>query len=145
MRRVFVEGSHTGGRNGNAHGLRLDALRLTSSTINYSLQELGYLSRLLAGRRVLLIGNVAEPLVQALANQGVQIAGTVSPVRGMNDLYRVVGEAENYDFDLALVAAGIAAVPICVHLAERTGKVAINFGHQANVIAGVGEASLRRG
>jgi len=120
-----------------AFGIRPDSLRLTTSTINYSLQEQGWLYRLLAGRRVLVIGNVAPPLAEQLAARGFAVAGAIHPVRGVADVRRVVEEASGCDFDLALVSAGIAAVSICVQLAERTGKVAIDFGHQANVIAGV--------
>ncbi len=127
----------------NAYGIRPETLKLTSSTVNYSLHEQGYLHRLMEGRRILVIGNVARELAQALASQGVSIAGTVSPVRGMSDLHRVVEEAASYDFDLALVSAGIAAVPICVHLVGRTGKAAIDFGHMANRIAGVGPIGRR--
>ncbi|CAM4013681.1 Succinyl-CoA synthetase [Cohnella lubricantis] len=128
----------------NAFGIQAEELPLTFSTINYALYEQGYLNRLMAGRRLLLIGNVAPPLAQVLLAQGVQVVGTVSPVQGINDLHRVVEEAAAYDFDLALVAAGIAAVPICVHLAGRTGKVAIDIGHQANIVAGVRGSFVRR-
>lgn len=128
----------------NAHGIRAESLPLTISTVNYALHEKGYLARLMAGRRILIIGDVAEPLAETLRSQGVQVVGTVSPVQGIRDLHRVVDEASRYDFDLALVSAGIAAVPISVHLAGRTGKVAIDFGHQANIIAGVGGSPYRR-
>lgn len=126
-----------------AFGLRLESIPLTISTVNYSLHEQGYLSRLMAGRRILLIGDVAEPLAIALQAQGIRVAGAIHPVRGMGDWQRAVEEAAGYDFDLALVSAGIAAVPICVNLAERSGKAAIDFGHMANRIAGVKAAHVR--
>ncbi|MBB6635843.1 GT-D fold domain-containing glycosyltransferase [Cohnella thailandensis] len=120
-----------------AYGIHPHTLRLTSSTVNYSLNDEGYMMRLLTGRRVLVIGDLADPLAQSLMGRGVRIAGTVSPVRGVSDFPRVVDIAAMYEFDLALVSAGIAAVPICVHLANRTGKVAIDFGHLANRITGL--------
>ncbi|MBB6736010.1 GT-D fold domain-containing glycosyltransferase [Cohnella zeiphila] len=120
-----------------AFGIRPESLRLTISTINFSLQEQGLINRLLAGRRILIIGDVALPLAQRLASRGVAITGAIQPVRGVADIERVVEEASRCVFDLALVSAGIAAVTICVRLAERTGRVAIDFGHQANVVAGI--------
>ncbi|WP_211093675.1 GT-D fold domain-containing protein [Cohnella fermenti] len=120
-----------------AYGIQPESLRLTSSTVNYSLKDDGYLHRLIAGRRLALIGDLAEPLASSLLSWGAQIAATVSPVKGIADYRRVVDEAAARDFDLALVSAGIAAVPICVHLANRTGKVCIDFGHLANAITGL--------
>ncbi|MBO9599169.1 MAG: succinyl-CoA synthetase, partial [Cohnella sp.] len=121
----------------HAHGIPCNGLKLTTSTMNYALHEHGYLVRLLAGRRLLLVGNVAGELGQALRLQGMNIAGIVSPVRGYSDVDRVVAEAIPYDFDIALVSAGIPAVPIVVRIVQSTGKVAIDFGHSADLIAGV--------
>lgn len=128
-----------------AHGIRPDSVRLTSSTINYSLDEEGYWPKLMSGRRILAVGNAAEPLARALRKQGVQVTAAVGPVGGMNDWERAAREAAGCPFDLALVAAGIAAVPICVRLAETTGKVAVDFGHLADRMAGLREGpEIRR-
>ncbi len=120
-----------------AHGIPCADLKLTTSTMNYALHEQGYLMPLLAGRKVLVVGNVAGELARALQLQGILIAGVVSPVRGYSDVDRAVSEAMMYDFDIALVSAGIPAVPIVVRLVQSTGKVAIDFGHSADRIAGV--------
>lgn len=120
-----------------AHGIDFHSIRYTTSTMNYTLQEAGYLERLLRGRRILIIGNVAIQLAQLLQEQGFEIAGIVTPVRGYADVRRVVAEAAGYDFDLALVAAGIPAIPITVHLAGKTGRAALDFGHLANRMAGI--------
>nr|WP_255654987.1 GT-D fold domain-containing glycosyltransferase [Cohnella sp. REN36] len=118
-------------------GLALERLPLTSSLVNYSLYEQGYLMRLLANRRVLVIGNEAVALAQALSAAGIEVTGAVQPVDGIGDVGRIVEEGMRHAFDLALVSAGIAAVPICVHLAERTGRVALDFGHAGNAMSGV--------
>ncbi|WP_027087879.1 GT-D fold domain-containing glycosyltransferase [Cohnella panacarvi] len=120
-----------------AHGIPCAGLKLTTSTMNYALQEQGYLWPLLSGRRLLVVGNVAGELAQALRLQGMIITGVVSPVRGYSDVDRAVDEAIAYDFDIALVSAGIPAVPIVVRIVQSTGKVAIDFGHSADRIAGV--------
>jgi len=120
-----------------AHGIPCAALKLTTSTMNYALHEHGYLMPLLAGRRLLVVGNVAGELAQVLQQKGMMIAGVVSPVRGYSDVDRVVAEAISYDFDIALVSAGIPAVPIVVRIVRSTGKVAMDFGHSADRIAGV--------
>lgn len=120
-----------------AHGIDCRSLHMTTSTMNYNLYESGLLWPLLEGRRVLVVGNVAVQLAETLAQRGIVIAGAVTPVNGIRDIWRVLAVAVTHDFDLALVAAGIAAIPICVHLAADHGKVAIDFGHLANIVAGV--------
>ncbi|MFD0673391.1 GT-D fold domain-containing glycosyltransferase [Cohnella sp. GCM10027633] len=121
----------------HAHGIPCANLSLTTSTMNYSLYEHDCLPRLLGGRKLLLVGNVANELAMAFKAQGYHVAGVVSPVKGFGDVDRVVAESAAHDFDFALVSAGIPAIPIVVGLAARTGKVAIDFGHLADRIAGV--------
>lgn len=114
------------------YGLNLTSLRLTSSTVNYALEEDGLLLPLLQGRKVLIVGNRAEGLAQALQPHGIEIGGLITPVRGVHDTELVVRAASGYAFDIALVAAGIAAVLICTEIATRLGKPAFDFGHLAN-------------
>ncbi|WP_317978669.1 GT-D fold domain-containing protein [Paenibacillus glycanilyticus] len=124
-----------------AYGLLLREKQWTDSLINYSLCTAGCLLPILQNRRVLLIGNMAEPLSTVLAQRGISIAGVVAPVNGARDAARIVAAARLYDFDLALVSAGIAAVLITEELARVTGKVAVDFGHLANALI-KGEAPL---
>ncbi|WP_052516661.1 GT-D fold domain-containing glycosyltransferase [Paenibacillus popilliae] len=117
-----------------AYGIQIAPRRFTLSTINYLLAEEGYLPRLIQGRRVLVIGNTAHSLATILAGKGAVIAGAISPVNGMTDIPIVLQEAAEHDYDLAVVAAGIPAVILVQRLAEQSGKVAIDFGHLANLI-----------
>jgi len=114
------------------NGVSPESLRMTSSTVNYTLYESGHLMRLIAGKRIVVVGNAAEALARTLLAAQVQVVHTVAPVNGIHDSADAVRRAMAVPFDLALVSAGIAAVPICVELAERTGKAAIDFGHMAN-------------
>ncbi|WP_435924323.1 GT-D fold domain-containing protein [Paenibacillus sp. DYY-L-2] len=114
------------------YGLNPASLRLTSSTVNYALEEEGLLLPLLRGRKVLIAGNRAEGLAHALQRHDVEISGLVTPIRGVNDTESAVQAASGYSFDIALVAAGIAAVLICTEIAGRLGKPALDFGHLAN-------------
>ncbi|WP_249413107.1 GT-D fold domain-containing protein [Paenibacillus antibioticophila] len=114
------------------YGLDPASLRLTSSTVNYALEEEGLLLPLLQGRKVLIVGNRAEGLAQALQPHDIEISGLVTPVRGVYDTESVVRAASGYAFDIALVAAGIAAVLICTEIASLLGKPAFDFGHLAN-------------
>ncbi|WP_206765846.1 GT-D fold domain-containing glycosyltransferase [Paenibacillus dendritiformis] len=117
-----------------AYGIQIAPRRFTLSTINYLLAEEGYLTRLIQGRRVLVIGNTAHSLAAVLAGKGAVIAGAISPVKGIHDIPAVLEEAAEHDYDLAVVAAGIPAVILVQRLAEQFGKVAIDFGHLANLI-----------
>lgn len=125
-----------------ANGIDFDVLTLTDSLINYYLYHSGHMSRIVAGRRVLIAGKLAEPLADYMRQNGVNVTAVVSPVDGMKDVPRVMAEIASRDFDLALVAAGIAAVPIAQRVATELGKVALDFGHLANAMV-KGEAPFK--
>ncbi len=115
------------------YGMDYHAMQLATSTVNYELNAGGYLARLLEGRRVLLIGNQSPELAGLLSRQGIVITGWVAPVQGVADVEHVLAKArEQPDFELALVAAGIAAVMICTRLAAEQGKLALDLGHLAD-------------
>lgn len=116
----------------NAHGIDYKQLKLTFSTINYILHTEHLLAQILQGRRILVIGNVAEPFTAFLAAQGFKVATPVTSVQGVHDVTRVLGEVAKRTFDIALVSAGIAAVIIAEKIASQFGKVAFDFGHLAD-------------
>ncbi|OPA80161.1 succinyl-CoA synthetase [Paenibacillus selenitireducens] len=118
-----------------ANDIPYQKIRMTISTINYLFYQLGYLTLLLEGRQVLLVGNEVPALAPVLASRGIQIVGIVSPVQGVHDVDRVMGEIAKHTFDIALVAAGIPAVMITERIATELGGVAIDFGHLADKIA----------
>jgi hypothetical protein len=120
-----------------AHGINIQNLRLTTSTMNYTLHEQGLLMRLLTDRKILVIGDIAEELSKVLTRHGMLVTGMITPVKGYPDVPRVLTEASRYDYDIALIAAGIPAIPIAVHLAGIQGKVTFDFGHLANRMAGL--------
>lgn len=124
-----------------AHGISIGQMQLTYSIVNYSLAQQGFIPRILEGRKVLLVGNIASELAHILAQHGISVAGIVTPVRGMRDIPRVLEEVAIYQYDIALVAAGIPAVILCQQIAALYGKVALDFGHLANKLAS-GEAAF---
>ncbi|MGG6311748.1 GT-D fold domain-containing glycosyltransferase [Paenibacillus macerans] len=123
-------------------GIDYRGLRLTTSTVNYELNDGGYLARLLKGRRLLLIGNQAQELAEFFMQRGMPVAGWLAPVQGVADVPAILERAREYrDFDLALVSAGVGAVMICARLARELGKVTLDLGHLANKLI-LGEAVL---
>jgi len=118
----------------NAFGMDHRSLRLTSSIINYGLFYEGHLRPLLEGRKVLVVGNHAEELRQVMERQLPASVQAVAPVRGMKDVDRVLDSIRPLDFDIALVSAGVAAVPIAQRIAGEMGKVALDFGHLADLL-----------
>lgn len=124
-----------------AHGIDYRKLQLTLSTVNYALHLEGLLGGILAGRRVLVVGNSAPGLSRVLSGRGIEVAGTVSPVEGIHDIPRIMDEIRGHSFDIALVGAGIPAVIITERIASELGKVAVDFGHLADSLAS-GEATL---
>ncbi|SFE15358.1 hypothetical protein SAMN04487969_101347 [Paenibacillus algorifonticola] len=125
-----------------AYGIDFRSKTLTDSLVNYRLYHEGHLARLTRGRRVLVVGNLAQPLADVLAASGVTVAGAVGQVQGVHDVERVMGIIRQHEFDLALVSAGIAAVLIADAIAAELGKVALDFGHMANSIV-KGEAPFQ--
>ncbi|MBP1907759.1 hypothetical protein J2Z32_004440 [Paenibacillus turicensis] len=117
-------------------------LKLTSSTINYALNEQGFLHPILSSCSLLLIGNQVEGLSHILARQGYRIAGMITPVNGTQDVASIVEQASHFEFDLAFVSAGVAAVAICTGIVSKMGKVALDMGHMANKLES-GEIALK--
>lgn len=122
-------------------GIDWSRLKLTSSTINYGLHQSGLLLPILHGRRVLLIGSKAHELGGLLQTHGVHVAGVIGSVAGYSDIPRVMQQAAEVAFDIALVAAGIPAVILCRRIAGELGKVALDFGHLADKLV-TGELHL---
>jgi hypothetical protein len=115
-----------------AYGLNYREMKITHSTINYSIYLEHCLSRIVIGRRVLLIGNKAGPLADIFSANGISVVGFISPVRGAHDIPRVMMEVAALDFDIAFVSAGVPAVVIVHRIASEMGKVALDFGHLAD-------------
>lgn len=107
----------------------LKEMCLTHSQINYQLnEETPLFHHLLSHYNVLLIGNrMREAIGQFHALGYKNVVGEI-PVAGVHSVPRVMNVAQRYDFDIALVSAGIAANLICVEIA-RQNKIAIDFGH----------------
>lgn len=126
------------------YGIDYRKLKLTASTINYSLNEQGLLMALLQGRNVLLAGNKAAGLRHVLELSGITVSGTVAEVNGAADVDRVMDciRTLGVPFDIALVAAGIASVILCPLIAREFSVPAVDFGHLANKLEN-GEAVLR--
>ncbi|WP_339806188.1 GT-D fold domain-containing glycosyltransferase [Paenibacillus sp. FSL R5-0766] len=122
-------------------GIDWSRLKLTSSTINYSLHQSGLVLPLLQGRRVLLIGSQAPELAALLHNRGIHVTGIIGSVAGVMDIPRVMQQTAEHAFDIALVAAGIPAVILCRRIAGELGKVALDFGHLADKLV-TGELQL---
>lgn len=118
-----------------AYGIDYRSLRLTHSTINYAIYLEHNFPGLVAGRRVLLVGNQAGPLAGYLRSNGVHVVDAISPVQGMADVPRVLAEIAARSFDIALVSAGVPAVVIAYKIASELGGVAVDFGHLADSMA----------
>lgn len=114
--------------------LPLDKMNLTSSIINYDLNKYTTLyHQILMNHKVLLVGNKMLEGKEFFLNQGYTNISGVIPVNGLDSVDYVVREAKNYDYDIALVSAGIPANLICVELAKEN-KIAIDFGHMINYL-----------
>jgi hypothetical protein len=112
-----------------AYTLPLHAMKLTTSLINYQLnQETTFFHNVLENYKVLLIGNRSVDGKEFFIKKGYNsISGTIL-VPGFDSIEKVMEEVDQYEFDIAFVSAGVAANIICVEIAKRN-KPAIDFGH----------------
>lgn len=120
-----------------AHNININNLQLTNACINYFLLEKDRLKKFLLKEprpRVLLIGNKTDKLATIMRKSEVRVIAAIKPVMGVRDWRRVMKTVAQYKFDIALVSAGIAAVMISEKIANHMNKIAIDFGHVANVI-----------
>jgi hypothetical protein len=87
---------------------------------------------MLRNKNILLISSIADKAKAGLNKRlkkklNFNIVGTVS-IYEYEDLPRVKEEISNYQFDLALIAAGTNAIILATHIAEEYGKVAVDIG-----------------
>jgi hypothetical protein len=111
------------------HKWPLKEMVLTNSIINYELHlQTNLFHDLLTNYNVLLIGNRMKEGEELFKSSGYnKVVGSI-PVGNIKSVPLVLEEVEKYEYDIALVSAGISANLICVELAKK-GKVAIDFGH----------------
>lgn len=87
---------------------------------------------MLRNRKVLLISGYAPEAAGALsarygARLGVKIAGALQ-IFEYEEVHRVKKLIDRYDFDLALIAAGLNAIILASYIAGVHGKVAFDLG-----------------
>jgi hypothetical protein len=126
-------------------GLSPDSMQLGDSALHYLLYTSGWLDRILfmddypdiAKRysfppdyrpEVLLVGNRARELAELMEPKGLRISGVVQPV-SLNNIDETLAAILNHSFDIALVAAGIAAKILCPAAAKRMNRVTLDAGH----------------
>lgn len=116
------------------HKWDLNKMNLASSNINYEINNYTTLYHdLLSNYRILLIGNRMVEGKNFFESLGYKsIVGTIT-VKGLSDVPTVLEKANNYKFDVALVAAGVPANLICINLA-KINKIAIDFGHLIDLL-----------
>lgn len=91
---------------------------------------------MLRNKNILLISSVADKAKEGLNKTlkdklNFNIVGSIS-IFEYEDVPRVKKEISDYNFDLALIAAGTNAIILATHIAEEYGKVAIDLGSGMN-------------
>ncbi|QGQ96539.1 hypothetical protein EHS13_17425 [Paenibacillus psychroresistens] len=121
----------------------LHTMCLSSSNIQTELNnETTLFHELMSEYKILLIGNRMNEAKNLFNYWGYDsIVGTI-PVNGIESVSSVLDAVQQYEFDVAIVSAGIPANLICVALAEQN-KVAIDFGHLTDMLLR-GHAVIRK-
>lgn len=88
--------------------------------------------KMLAGRKILLIGSPAPATREALNRKmkdrlGFEIVGAI-PIYEYEELPDVKRQIAGYEFDLCLLSAGVNALILAPYIAETYGKVAFDIG-----------------
>lgn len=129
----------------NLLNLSPERMKFGDSALHYLLYTSGWLNRILfpddypqilqqysfpPGYKpeVLLVGNRAGELADLMGPKGLRISGVVKPV-GLTNIDETMAAISRHSFDIALMAAGIAAKILCPATAERMNRVAIDAGH----------------
>jgi len=111
------------------HNWKVESMNLVSSMIHFDiLKYTTLLDELLTNYKVLLIGNKMEEGKKHFNHLGYESIVGVIPVNGISSVSKTLEQASQFDYDVALVSAGIPANLICLSLAKEK-KVAIDFGH----------------
>ncbi len=114
------------------YGIQLGSI--CDCCINYQLHQAGLLFPLFKNRRLLLIGRRSRELASVLKEYyGLMAVGKIL-IDNYRQIPSVITRCGEYSFDIAFVAAGIPAVTLCVKIASRFGKVALDLGHLSDRI-----------
>lgn len=87
---------------------------------------------MLRGRRILLIGSLAEDARKALYKNlrdklGIEIVGAI-PINSFKEIPEIKTKISDLNFDLCLLGAGVNAVILAPYIARTHGKVAFDIG-----------------
>lgn len=110
---------------------RLKPAQLCHVFVNRKMVSHGLFWEILHKHRVLLISKWAHEFRQLVLREYSQLRPKIVGAIDFHDFHQiplVLKEAGKYNFDLALVSAGVNAVVLAPRLAKRTGKVVIDFG-----------------
>ncbi|MHC1721999.1 MAG: GT-D fold domain-containing glycosyltransferase [Aminipila sp.] len=89
---------------------------------------------ILRSYRVLIVGRRAAEGACKLRDLGVNITGTIGH-EGFEAMPETINKISLIgNFDIALVSAGVPATIMCPEIAEKTGKVIIDFGHALDIL-----------
>ena len=96
-------------------------------------------NKMLEGKKLLIVCGYADEVKEALnsslkAELNFEVVRSVT-VNQFEDIPRAKDEIANYDFDLALLAAGTNAIILAGYIKEILGKVAFDLGHGMESLA----------
>jgi hypothetical protein len=88
-----------------------------------------FVNRILLKNKLLIVGMKAEYYKQKFEEiLGANVVGTVS-IKEYSEIERCMNEMCNYDYDVALVSAGVNANVICYEMKKRLNRVFLDMGH----------------
>jgi len=124
------------------------ALQLYPKQITYAYNNLalaeqkGYLE-LIHSSKIVIVGRLADSLAEYLKPFGVPVVATLM-TSWYDDVDPLLTQLGAIDFDVCLACCGVNADIISQQVAERYGKIGIDFGSAANCLVH-GTVHLHRG
>jgi hypothetical protein len=137
-------------------GLPVPLLSAVEVHSMYELFAKGELFDFLQGKKVLLVGALAEGLRTRLAERAYPAAlgppphvtgHVLTPPRearsAVSDIPRLIGQIGAHDFDVALVSAGLSAKILCHRIRHLMNRTALDVGYIFDAILGGAERTQR--
>lgn len=111
--------------------LKIEPKEVCHTFVNRVFAQKSKFWKLLKGKRVLLISAWADKVKKIVTRRpydlNVPFTIEFTHYNQMDDVLATVLKKQD-QFDIALVSCGVNAVVLCPRIAERTGKVALDFG-----------------
>ncbi len=89
---------------------------------------------LLKLKKIIIVGRRSAEGADKFRDLGINVIGTMTH-QGFEEMSKTINRiCAIPDFDIAIVAAGVPATIMCPEISQKSGKIAIDFGHALDIL-----------